>query len=224
MENQHPQDAAIRWRQELDMLHAKRSEIAHEIEVLTSQRGQLADQIARTEEGMRAAPRARLAELDGRIARLDQEAQRTSTRISDLLGNAPAQENVATPVTPAPAAPPFIEVPPMPPFVEVPPDGWLPREVLTKALAFEAAGFILLTALLCRWTWVRARARFQARPAVENTQLQQAVDAIAIEVERISEGQRFVTALLNQRHVDQKEPRSGIMPPSAPRAKVITPV
>jgi hypothetical protein len=42
-------------------------------------------------------------------------------------------------------------------------------------------------------------------------QLSQAIDAIAVEVERISEGQRFTTRLLSER-------RDGIVPPSmAPR-------
>jgi len=48
--------------------------------------------------------------------------------------------------------------------------------------------------------------RLAARPLVDNDRLlhlEQAVDAIAIEIERISEGQRFVTKLLN----DRKEER-----------------
>jgi hypothetical protein len=218
MQNPQPsQEAGIRWRNELDVLNAKRIDIAQQLEILTSQRGQLADQIARTEGGLSAAPKARLTELDVRIALLDQEAARTNTRIAELLGNAPHEHT-------APQPPPAFEVPPPPPpYFEVP-VGWIPREVMMKALGFEAAAFVLLTALLCRWTWMRAKSRFAARPHIENTQLQQAVDAIAIEVERISEGQRFVTTLLNQRHADQKEARPGIIPQSAPKARVITPV
>jgi len=43
------------------------------------------------------------------------------------------------------------------------------------------------------------------RPQLDDTRLQhleQAVDAIAIEVERISEAQRFATRLLAERHAD----------------------
>jgi hypothetical protein len=48
--------------------------------------------------------------------------------------------------------------------------------------------------------WIDRRAQAPARPSAEVTsqltQLTQSVDAIAIEVERISEGQRFTTKLL----------------------------
>lgn len=49
------------------------------------------------------------------------------------------------------------------------------------------------------------------------TRLEQAVDAIAIEMERIGEGQRFVTKLLAERTPDRKPDRdrnSGRTPPS----------
>lgn len=48
---------------------------------------------------------------------------------------------------------------------------------------------------------MRARRRADLSPIDENRlqHLEQAVDAIAIEIERISEGQRFTTRLLSQR-------------------------
>jgi hypothetical protein len=48
---------------------------------------------------------------------------------------------------------------------------------------------------------LRARRRTELPPIDENRlrHLEQAVDAIAIEIERISEGQRFTTKLLSQR-------------------------
>jgi hypothetical protein len=55
-----------------------------------------------------------------------------------------------------------------------------------------------------RFMWKRARV--PARPAASPDEsrrlerLEQGVDAIAIEVERISEGQRFVTRLLSEAH------------------------
>ena len=51
----------------------------------------------------------------------------------------------------------------------------------------------------------RARIRATAKPAIEQDRLErieQAVDAIALEVERISESQRFVTKLLAERGKD----------------------
>ena len=46
-------------------------------------------------------------------------------------------------------------------------------------------------------------------PSTATSQLGQAIDAIAVEVERISEGQRFTTRLLSER-------RDGIVPGSTP--------
>jgi len=47
--------------------------------------------------------------------------------------------------------------------------------------------------------------RLSERPAIDDNRLrhlEQAVDAIAIEIERISEGQRFTTKLLAERDKD----------------------
>jgi hypothetical protein len=63
--------------------------------------------------------------------------------------------------------------------------------------------FFPLAIAMARFIWKRAGE--PARPAIDSTahmkleQLQQAVDAIAIEVERISENQRFVTKALAEK-------------------------
>lgn len=203
----------------LEALYTRRADFHEQIERMTSLRGQLADQIAHTDGSLRAEPQARLAALDARIARIEKEALATEDRISALLekgvvGSDPAIAHSS----PAHLPPP----PPRPPTViEIPVPG--PAYMDWRILGLEAAGFLLLTAILCRWTWQRAKKRFSLRPlAGENMQLQQAVDAIALEVERISEGQRFVTTLLNQRHLD-RDPRSSPAP-AVPRGRSLTPV
>jgi hypothetical protein len=52
--------------------------------------------------------------------------------------------------------------------------------------------------------------------------LEQAIDAIAVELERVGEGQRFVTKLLAERGLEldrasPSQPRSSVSAPSAPR-------
>ena len=51
--------------------------------------------------------------------------------------------------------------------------------------------------------WKRGSAPRYAPPSPENTQrlerIEQAIDSIAIEIERVSEGQRFVTRLMAER-------------------------
>ena len=60
------------------------------------------------------------------------------------------------------------------------------------------------------------------RNVADTTRLEQAVDAMAIEVERITEGQRFMTKLLAERVAAERAPRERpALPASEPR--VITP-
>jgi len=60
------------------------------------------------------------------------------------------------------------------------------------------------------------------RSVADTTRLEQAVDAMAIEVERITEGQRFMTRLLTERAAAERAPRERpALPASEPR--VITP-
>lgn len=52
-----------------------------------------------------------------------------------------------------------------------------------------------------RRIWMRDAPRDSALPEVEHRleRIEQAIDAMAVEVERMSEGQRFVTKLLSER-------------------------
>lgn len=117
--------------------------------------------------------------------------------------------------TPAPAAP---ANPPEPPVIvtipdhqvllggsQVPPFAGeqIPREAVDMALGF----FITVAVIIIGLPISRAFARRMDRKAVQQVptevsaqlgQLSQAVDAIALEVERISEGQRFTTRLLSE--------------------------
>lgn len=78
--------------------------------------------------------------------------------------------------------------------------------------------------------WWNARRELElrrelTRPAVERTfadsgRLEQAIDAIALEVERMTEGQRFVTKLLAERAAGERPALPA--PPSQP-PRVVTP-
>ena len=91
--------------------------------------------------------------------------------------------------------------------IGVPPrgaDGGIPQEAVTISVAF----FLTMAAIIIFLPVARAFARRMDRrsgpaqvPAEVSSQLEhlnQAVDAIALEVERISEGQRFTTRLLTE--------------------------
>jgi hypothetical protein len=92
-----------------------------------------------------------------------------------------------------------------------------PQDPFDKAQlrGMEAAGFVLLIPLviaLARRIWrggKRAPAfDFESSPRLQR--MEQAIESIAIEVERIGEAQRFTTKLLSERQV---EPVAGHMPP-----------
>jgi len=70
-----------------------------------------------------------------------------------------------------------------------------------------------LVRALARRIELRGEQRLAAtRPAAEDERLrriEQAVEAMAIEVERIAEGQRFTTKLLSERAASAATPRTG---------------
>lgn len=90
-----------------------------------------------------------------------------------------------------------------------------------QAVDISVAFFIMIAAIIIGLPVARAFARRMDRSAsrvavapeisTQLTQLNQAVDAIALEVERISEGQRYATKLLSE----QREPaRQGLATPA----------
>ena len=173
-----------RTRDELDALVAKRAELGEQLESVMERREEVSDQLGDADAAARPGLESRIRTLDERATRLEQEILQADDAIAASLargiGVEPGQE---VPTTAAP-------------FGEM-----VSRDVMTNALLFEALAFVLLGIFLSGWTRRRAR-REAARGAPDESsrleQLQHSVDAIAVEVERISEGQRYVTKALNE--------------------------
>jgi hypothetical protein len=92
-------------------------------------------------------------------------------------------------------------------------DNTIPPQAVTISVAF----FLMLAAIIIGLPIARAIARRMDRHATAEvpdqiasqlTHLNQAVDAIALEVERISEGQRFTTRLLSEQKEAAHQPLS----------------
>ncbi|HEV7837619.1 MAG TPA: hypothetical protein VGO75_06065 [Gemmatimonadaceae bacterium] len=108
----------------------------------------------------------------------------------------------AVPTPPTPPAPEAIVT--VPSGMGFPPASDFPPELVDVSIAF----FIMVAAIIIGLPLARAFARRMDRrgaaPQISNevsaqlNQISQAVDAIALEVERISEGQRFTTKLLTE--------------------------
>ncbi|HUF65149.1 MAG TPA: hypothetical protein VMM17_04160 [Gemmatimonadaceae bacterium] len=170
--------------QEVHGLHARRDLLRDQLVRATNRREELVGQM---ERGMRDDARAglqqRLTLLDQRIL----EIERDQATTEQLLSNASPELLAMTESTPSS-------------------QGGMVHDDEAVAWAFFAFGVgVVITMIIGRWRRRRARRDAGRTPVPvpgqdrRFDQLTQAVDAIAEEVERIGEGQRFVTQLLSER-------------------------
>jgi len=106
----------------------------------------------------------------------------------------------------------LLQIAPLPPM----PPGQIPFEVVMMAkmffttIAIVALGVPLIRGLSRRFLErPPAPAPLSSDVAERLTRIEQAVDAIAVEVERVSEGQRYTTRLMTEMR--------GALPPGEPR-------
>lgn len=170
---------------ELHALGMRRSELQAQLEALTDRRQEVADQLQGAESGARPGLMARLQILDERITRLEQEVLQTDDAITAGLSTGlvmPPMEQTGS----------LLEEPPEPPRFS---------NDAGRIMMAEALAFVLLGIVLYKLGWRRAKRKFAGAAPNDSgrmDQLQNAVDAIAVEIERISEGQRYVTKRLNE--------------------------
>jgi hypothetical protein len=166
-------------QQELRALRVKRSELSDQLVSATNRRKTLADQLKSADPSARAGIESRLKVLDERIVRLETEIDRTG----DQLANAPAILAAST------SAPDIANR--------------VSEDLVPIVAILSVFVFAPFAIALARLIWKRSSA--PPRPVADQAtqqrleQLQRAVDTIAVEVERISEGQRFVTKILTER-------------------------
>jgi hypothetical protein len=182
-----PLEGLPRNAQELRGIRARREILRDQLERATNRRAELVAQIDRDgPAALRVGTQQRLTMLDDRILQIEREQAMTER----LLANAPPSVLAQT--------------------SESPPRGATVDEDEAVAGAFGAFFFgIVLTLVVARVRrrLMRRRGGAKAAPAAASAladdprfeRLTQAVDAMAEEVERIGEGQRFVTQLLAER-------------------------
>jgi len=176
-------------RAELEALVAQRDVIQKQLRDMEARRTELAARSGTNQQELNR----RIQALDARIDASEAQLVDADRLIRNAVGNpAISGEQASTAPVTGPAG--GVLVPPADP-VDV-------NSLISRALVVEGAAFLLLGAI--GWVFAarrlerRFRTMFAAEPST-TSQLQQSVDAIAIEVERISENQRFVTKLLNDR-------------------------
>lgn len=162
-------------------MRAQRSELSDQITSALGRRADLAEEYEGAPAAQKPALEARIQQLDDRILNLEREIARTG----QLIAQAPGQLLTRS------------EQPNLGPFENMRPD--------ITAISVVLTIFVLapLAVSIARLVWKRGS---NPPPRVIDTEmsdrmrrLESGVDAIALEVERISEGQRFVTKLLADR-------------------------
>jgi hypothetical protein len=205
------QRGAVQSSAELDALRRSRSELTGQLERVTEQRGQLAQERLNAEA--RAQASANPA-LDRRLVReFEQQISELGTRSAQLQRQiAQADEAIANAVARGVSSDVQGEAVTST-VISVPSEDFAAREALLRSryqsmMVAEAAGLVLVSIMVGRLMWRRAQRRATAlfASAADVTGIKHAVDAIAVEVERISENQRYATKLLKER----AEPLGGL--------------
>jgi hypothetical protein len=192
---------------ELRAVSLQREELRSQLEQLSDQRSSLMGE--RHNAVVNQAPTAEIAELDSRIkalgdrvVRIEREKLAADDAVSKALADGVATGEATTPGAPADLASSLLNQGLIAQTVAQAQDAM--RADYQRKMIGGGVGLILLGVLVWRWAWTRATARLHrkiaaAAPAGNPRELKDAVDAIALEVERISENQRFVTKLIAER-------------------------
>jgi hypothetical protein len=168
-----------RTEAEVEALQAQREEISDQLTSVSSRRRDLAEEIQRTAvEAVRPGLQDRLRILDNRILQLETDLG----VIGRQLSAAPAELTGETRADNTPGA------------IDTYQEG-----VVIGAGSMLAFGVLVLFA---RRRWHRPRTRTTSQLGTDSAErlarLEHGMEAIAIEIERVSEGQRFVTKLLSE--------------------------
>jgi hypothetical protein len=188
-----PQTAA-----ELQGLYQRRGELRDQLRELEARRTQLSAQSNVSIPRERPQIAERIAAIDERIPRIEREL----LQLDDVISNSVARLTSAEPPTPIP--PPTMD---HFPGIVVPPGDFGPSffaPTVSGLVLGGALGFVLVGLAVWRYSLKRFEERILGRGSdpAQVVRLQQSVDAIAVEVERISENQRYVTKLIGEKSAD----------------------
>ncbi len=167
-------------REEVAAIRARRAELSTQLNSASRRRRDLAQQVPNAEGATRAGLEQRIAVLDERIVQLESDIAETGRQLT----GAPAGFLTSTRADGV--------------F-----GGFSSGEVLAGGIVFTIFVLAPLAVGASRMMWKYAAAgpvRHVIPPETAGRleRIEQAVEAIAIEVERVSEGQRFVTRLMSE--------------------------
>jgi hypothetical protein len=164
---------------EIEALRDARTELSNQLLSATGRRDEFVEQLQSASGVNRAGLEERIKLLDSRILNIEGEIARTGQQLTNSL--AASQEG------------------------ELPFGGMRP-DFTAISIVFTVFVLAPIALAMARSIWKRAThtkpapSTFEKENADRMERLEQAVESIAIEVERVSEGQRFVTKLLAESH------------------------
>ncbi|MEP6622093.1 MAG: hypothetical protein ABJE47_22415 [bacterium] len=165
--------------QDVGALRSRASVLSNQLNSANGRRQSLRNELRSATGADRAGLEKRLSQLDDRISRLEGDIDENGKALASL----PAQRAMS-------GAPAFNN----------PRGNRMDNNAVPIAIVFTIFVLSPIALSVARLFWKRGSAPKQAPANVENTErmmrMEQAIDSIAIEVERVSEGQRFVTRLL----------------------------
>jgi hypothetical protein len=165
---------------EVASIRARRTELSNQISSATERRDELAQQLESAQGQNRVGLEQRLAVLDSRIVQMERDIAETGRQLT-----APQYTTSS--------------MPPDMPF------GLSSKQATGIAIVFTIFVLAPIAFAIAQSIWRRA---FRGSPLPDSTDvtrrlisLEQSIDAIAVEVERVSEGQRYVTKLFSEGRV-----------------------
>ena len=176
--------AVPRTIEEMQALVARRDQLSEQLIGVTSRRSELVQQLRTSPDGTaRTGLENRLQVLDARILQLERDLASTGQQLAAAPSDLAEASVVASRAGGRESGGDDFE------------EGW-------AAGGFSTAFFIGLILVFRRWRRKKKGPKPAPRLADDSTQrlerLEQGMEAIAIEIERVSEGQRFVTKLLSE--------------------------
>jgi hypothetical protein len=165
-------------------LKAERKELGQQLETLEDQRASIASRLHADEPAATGADRdgleKRITSVDQRIATVEKQIATTDAEIAR-----------------AAAVPGAVTVVPPPSFE----DSKVPNEAWVLSGMFMLIVFLPLSLAYARRIWRRGAAAVAALPADlldRLTKLEHATESIAVEIERVGEGQRYLTKVFTE--------------------------
>ena len=160
---------------------AQRRELSNQLDDLESTRRDIQSQLEQLDQGDagRKPLEDRLTDVDTRIKAVDQMLAANSAQLASAAA--------------VPGA--VVEQPPPPPITGPPEEAWVLGGIFLIVAVFP------LSVAFARRIWRRSAAAVTSLPrdiADRLQRMEQAIEATAVEVERIGEGQRFITRLFTE--------------------------